>query len=136
LPFTSLPITAKSQLEGSHWIGFENEINRGHANRGFELGARLEAFESVLPDRVFVLDRLVGESEASLKSMNGGVVSASSAGQRGWSMMGTLVICSVAVFSSELSVDRRHRPLEVLSSRDLRSCGGRVWSDQGMTEAL
>jgi hypothetical protein len=35
--------------------------------------------------------------KTSLKSINAGVVSASIAGQRGWSMMDTFVICRVAV---------------------------------------
>src|SRR5580658_2305606 len=42
--------------------------------------------------------------KTSLKSMNAGVVSASIAGQRGWSMMGTLVIWSVEVLSSAANV--------------------------------
>jgi hypothetical protein len=42
--------------------------------------------------------------KTSLKSMEAGVVSASIAGQRGWSMMGTLVICRVAVVPSWLKV--------------------------------
>ena len=44
------------------------------------------------------------EMKTSLKSRNAGMLSASIAGQRGWSMIGTLVICSVAVFPSGLKV--------------------------------
>jgi hypothetical protein len=36
--------------------------------------------------------------------MDAGVVSASIAGQRGWSMIGTFVICNVAVVPSWLNV--------------------------------
>lgn len=44
-------------------IGLEGEIDRWDADCGFELCRGLEAFEAVLPHRVFVLNRLAGRGE-------------------------------------------------------------------------
>jgi hypothetical protein len=54
-----------------------------------------------------------------LKSRNAGVDSASIAGQRGWSMMGTLVICRVAALLSAENV----RPVDGTGVTQYRPSG-------------
>jgi hypothetical protein len=100
-------------------IGFESETERWHSNRGFDCALALKPSKRYCRVGSSYLMGSSAALKANLKSMNAGIVSASIAGQRGWSMIAVLVICSVAVFLSSLNV----RPLEGTGVTQYRPSG-------------
>jgi hypothetical protein len=104
LPIAFSTHHSKVAVGSLQWIGLEGKVNGRHTDCHFQLRSRFYAFEAILPTGIFVLDRLVSGFQTSLKSMNAGVLSASIAGQRGWSIMGTFVIWRVADFPLSLNL--------------------------------